>query len=109
MSHKFQNELACRLYELSLNGQHDDSLGDTVDFDWYALFLQERAIIREDNYGSVAVTHFETIEATEEAWDDLVEDWGIFLDSQVQLEYDYEDVYPDNDSYLDSDLYDFEF
>jgi Ran GTPase-activating protein (RanGAP) involved in mRNA processing and transport len=104
MSHKFENEFAEALYERSLNGFHDDSLGDCVDFGWYGLFLKDHAILSENNHGFVTVSRFDSAEATEDAWDELTGEYEEFEDEAEESFYEGYGQYDDDTYDNDSDL-----
>jgi hypothetical protein len=69
---KFDSELAEVLYSET----PDDELGNVSDFGWYGLYYSELGIggyiLTESNYGFVDMMKFETAEALDQAWRELM-------------------------------------
>ena len=81
---KFENALAERLYELSLDGGQDDSIGSVDELGWAGRFNDERAVLTEDSQGFVWVEQHETDLTFEEHWQDILDlyeefDYGLVV------------------------------
>lgn len=105
---KFQNDLAERLWDLSMSSFQTDDLGTSDSFGWHALFEDERAIICEDTEGFVNVTVYASLDALRERWIDLETEWREWNGEEYDHEYGYFYEH-DDDPYFDtfdSDLWD---
>lgn len=74
-SHKFQNELAYKYYELSMISEHDEELGNSYDYGWFAIFNEDRVIIQADVYGFVSASQYDDDDSLAYAWDQISSDW----------------------------------
>lgn len=73
MSQKFISPLAEELYSLTLDSSQDDQAGDAVSGNgWYALFLEEKAILAVDPMGFVGVAVLESEVDVKKAWNNIV-------------------------------------
>ena len=73
--------IAEKLEKITLNGFHDNELGDVENFGWYALILNFKEfnfqtigksyIVNQDNYGFFTYTEFETENEAQKAWSEL--------------------------------------
>ncbi len=93
------------LYELSLESGHDDELGDSETFGWYALFdgveienengEQETiyAILKEDSQGFITVDEYDDHEILMEEWNNLQEEYEEFEEEGDDEDDDEEEEY----------------
>lgn len=72
MSEKFSSPLAEGLYNLTLESNEDDRVGDCQTFGWFALFREEKAILSVDSAGFVDATVYEDVD---KAWSGLESAW----------------------------------
>jgi hypothetical protein len=68
---KFENELAKKLYEVSLESGQDEEVGDSSISTWAALFKPELAILYEDSQGFITADEFEDEESLMKHWEML--------------------------------------
>lgn len=76
--HKFSSILAEDLYQETLESWQDSELGDAETFGWFALFLDDQAILSVDSQGFVSVFMYNTMADTEAAWEELEEQHEAF-------------------------------
>lgn len=91
--HKFSSILAEDLYQGTLESWQDSELGDAETFGWFALFLDDQAILSVDSQGFVSVFTYGTMADTEKAWEELEEQHEAFemlhyLTERLSLECD---------------------
>lgn len=82
---KFENELAKKLYEVSLESGQDEEVGDSSIDTWAALFKPELAILYEDSQGFITVDEFEDEESLMKHWEMLEKELS-FEDSEEDFE-----------------------
>lgn len=83
-SHKFGDDIRAEiLYCWDISGNSDESLGETENFGYYALFKEFKAILEIDNYGFVYVYAYDSSEAVKNAWDHKEQDYRDWLDENV--------------------------
>lgn len=74
-SDKFASILAKEFYEKTMDSQHDEELGDSDNFGWFAIFNEDRVIVQVDGYGFVYATQHDSDAAVSEAWDEISMGW----------------------------------
>jgi hypothetical protein len=79
---KFNNALAERLHEISLEGGHDDEIGSVDELGWAGLFLMEKAILIEDSQGFVDAEVFDTVQDVGIEWELIEKQYTEFWDAQ---------------------------
>lgn len=84
------NERTEHFYGLTLEGFHDEEMGDVDGPGWFALFRYSRIIIHVDSQGFKHGGYYETPELVESAWE-----WG----AELVAEYDGPEEFQQGDVY----------
>jgi hypothetical protein len=84
VSGRFQNAEAERFYNLTLHGFHEEELGTSESFGWFAYFTVEGVILQVDSLGFVWLTEHQSYGLAAMAWGELTKQW---------LEFSTEDYY----------------
>jgi hypothetical protein len=76
-------ELAEKLYDITLDGGCDAELGDVQDFGWYGLIIEDDKayIVNENNDGFFTYTEYTSMLAARKAWLNIEADYNDFNES----------------------------
>jgi hypothetical protein len=106
-SHKYGGDIRTEiLYTWNLTSNYDDSVGETDTFGYYSVLYDFHAILEVDSEGFVFSHHYDSREATINAWNHKIDDYWEWSkeNGECQCGSVSCDYYEDNQDRLDKEL-----